>query len=344
MSSTTTDIIIPIWNRPIETRECLGALVEHTEEARLIFIDLGCDFETEQILTEFADHLDDRAILLCTGRTVGFVEAVNLGLEKSTASLRVIIRANSLVSSGWLGPLKDAAQRPDAGILVPRLNLRRGTRSNGKFPNRSSLETIPDSFAALGITGRLYEKIGEFDTGLDSGVWCLKDYSQRANRAGFRTLYVDGSPVLYRDEILYGSTTKRERRLNNAISIYGTRWGEAKTYCLALSKDADEPAIGRVFGEILGRARQGSRFFILAAHCAYRKILDTGRHLLHGNIKVEKLPRFFTSRAVRSAHDHLRGKYPDIVILSDIEELPVQEGAESIHDSERERTPLSAEG
>ena len=62
MSSAGTDIIIPVWNMPTETRDCLAALVEHSPDFRLILLDIGSDQPTEQLLQEFADFLDSRAL------------------------------------------------------------------------------------------------------------------------------------------------------------------------------------------------------------------------------------------------------------------------------------------
>jgi hypothetical protein len=195
----------------------------------------------------------------------------------------------------------------------------------------------------MGITGRLYDEIGGFDCGLDSGAWCLKDYSRRADHAGFRTLSVDGPAVLYRDEVLYGSTIRRERLLNSAVSQYAARWGEDKTYCLTLSKDEDEPAIERIFEEILERARQGSRFFILAPHGVYGGIVRSGRRLLHGYIEVERLPRFFTTRAVRSAHARIRDRHPDVEFVTDVHALPAVMGENALPGSGRGRSAVSME-
>ncbi len=58
MEKPAIDIIVPVWNRPIETRACLVNLVEHSPAARLILVNNGSDRETECLLEEFAESLD----------------------------------------------------------------------------------------------------------------------------------------------------------------------------------------------------------------------------------------------------------------------------------------------
>src|SRR5512140_3475500 len=100
-----TDIIIPVWNRPAETRACLVSLVQHSSDSRFILLNNGCDRETECILEEFAEALDDRALLIGSGVNLGFVRAVNRGLARAEAAFAAVVRTSSVVSGGWLGPL-----------------------------------------------------------------------------------------------------------------------------------------------------------------------------------------------------------------------------------------------
>jgi glycosyltransferase involved in cell wall biosynthesis len=321
MSSSETDIILPVWNRPGETRECLSALVEHSEDARLILLDLGSDPETEQLLHEFAEFLGDRAILFRSERTRGFVETVNRGLSTASAPLMIALRASSRVTSGWLEPLRAASQAPDSGVLVPRL-VPHGVRQSGKKRDGGRYgEASHGTFSAIGITRRLYERIGGFDCGLDGDVVCLRDYSRRADRAGFRTVHVEGPPVLFREEAVYGSPARRDRLLRESRAEFIARWGDERTYCVHLSREADKEMLERVFGMILTGARRGNRIIVLAPSGLYRSVVGIGLHRLHENITVERLSRFFPSRSVRSAFDRFLVIHPDMKLLNGMEGL-----------------------
>jgi len=336
VSSAVTDIIIPVWNRPIETRQCLAALVEHADNARLIILSPGSGPEMDQVLHEFAEFLDDRVLLLRTERALGYVETLNRGLALAEAPLAIALRTSSLVTSGWLEPLRTAALRPDAGLIVPSLSPIGGVLPRKRSSGCTPAEVSHGSFVALGITARLYERIGGLDEGLDGDDWCLKDYSRRADRAGFRTLCVDGPPVRYRNELVYGSPERRERVLKESIAVYLARWGEECAYCLCLSRDPGREAIDRIFAVILSAAREGQRFYVLAPFRAHRMIVAAGLHRSHEHISVERLSRFFPARAVRSAFARLRGSHPEVKLVTGLEGLTEPGGEQGIPFAELE--------
>ena len=154
-----------------------------------------------------------RALLLRSESAHGFVATVNRGLAKAEAPLAVVMRSTSRVTAGWLEPFQEASLRPDAGIIVPCLYSGGTAPAPTKKRERPAVEALYGSFSALGITRDLYAAIGDFDEGLDGDVWCLKDYSRRADRAGFRTLRLAGPPILYREKIPYGSLARREKNV-----------------------------------------------------------------------------------------------------------------------------------
>ncbi len=337
MSLVATDIVIPVWNGPVETRECLAALVEHAPDARLILLDAGGDPETGRVLHEFAEYLDDRVILLRTGGPACLVDTLNRGLALASAPLVIALRTSSFVTSGWLEPLQAAALGPDAGVLVPCL------APAGSLPrpeiNRCDIpaEACRGSFTAIGITSRLYREIGGFDGGLDGAYWCLRDYSRRAWQAGFRTLAVEGPPVLYRDRAVYGSPERRERILWESMKSYRDRWGEEHGYCFCLAQDPAGEAIDRIFAVALEGARRGERFFVLAPSRTYRTIAAAGLHRLHEHIVVERLSHWFPARALRSAFSAQLEKYPDLQPVTGAEGLCAPGGVTGIPFAELER-------
>jgi len=343
MSSAGTDIIIPVWNNPTETRECLAALMEHSRDFRLILLDIGSDQPTEQLLQEFADFLDDRALLLRSESAHGFVETVNRGLAKVEAPLAVVMRSTSCVTAGWLEPFQESSLRPDAGIIVPRLYPSGTAPSSTKNRKQLAGEAPNGSFSALAITRNLYDAIGPFDEGLDGDLWCLKDYSRRADRAGFRTLRLAGPPILYREKVPYGSLVRREKIVMESIATYTTRWGEEQVFCSFFASGIDQETLGRAFSAMLTAARRGHHFFVFAPHPVFRMILSASLHLLHDAILVEKLPSIFPFRACRAAFARLRASYRDICILTGLAGLLDLEGEKGLTFAEFEKSISTAE-
>ncbi|RQW89058.1 MAG: glycosyltransferase [Geobacter sp.] len=343
MSSAGTDIIIPVWNNPTETRECLAALVEHSGDFRLILLDIGSDQPTEQLLHEFAEYLDSRALLLRSESARSFVSTVNRGLSKAEAPFAVVMRSTSRVTAGWLEPFQEAALRPDAGILVPRLYSSGATLSPKKMRERPAGEALYGSFSALGITRGLYAAIGDFDEGLDGDVWCLKDYSRRADQAGFRTLRLAGPPIQYREVTPYGSVARREKIVNESIATYTERWGTEQMFCSFFAPGTDQETLRKAFDSMLTAARRGHHFFVFAPQPVFRMILSSSLHLLHDAILVEKLPSIFPLRACRAAFARLRGSYRDIRILIGLDGFLDLEGEKGVTFAEFEKSIATTE-
>ena len=177
MSQFAADIVVPVWNDPIDTRNCLVSLAAHSPQARLILVDNGSDRETERLLEEFADILDQRALLVRSDRNLGFIRAVNRGLDRAEADFITIVRHTSIVGSGWLEPLLEFGRsHRDAGLLIPRLVA--GSKGKGAATAGSGggvREEDHGSFAALVVRRELYGLIGGLAEEMDAGIWCQKD-------------------------------------------------------------------------------------------------------------------------------------------------------------------------
>jgi GT2 family glycosyltransferase len=303
MEYPLTDIIIPVWNKPVETRNCLVNLINHSPDARFIMVDNGSDRETERMLEEFAEGLDHRAILLRDNVNKGYVRAVNKGLARSDARYRVVVNSTSIVAESWLEPMTSfAADKRDAGIIVPRLV--KGALRKPVARSRTTaapIEADHASFAAMLVTKEAYDIIGGLDEEMDGGLWCLRDLSRRAFRAGFQTIRIDAGIVAYEDDILLGSVERRMLSLQRSIALYRERWGESASFCIHLPKGADMNILVQRL-EILQRgARQGHSFTILTHGRLYRELTKAGLDRLHENIRLLPIPVIFEARAVTKA-------------------------------------------
>ncbi len=102
MISPTIDILVPVWNKPFETRACLAAILAHSPGARLIVVDNGSSRETELMLEEFSDSLGDQGLFIKSEKNMGLVAAINRGLARSDSDYTVIVRPYVSVQQGWL--------------------------------------------------------------------------------------------------------------------------------------------------------------------------------------------------------------------------------------------------
>src|SRR3974390_682864 len=102
MTTSSVDIIVPVWNSPFETRACLSAILEHSHGARLIIVHYGSSREPELMLEEFSEPLGERGLFIKSDRNIGLVPAINKGLARSDGAFAVIVRPQVLVTNGWL--------------------------------------------------------------------------------------------------------------------------------------------------------------------------------------------------------------------------------------------------
>lgn len=297
MADDLIDIVVPVWNRPVETRACLVALIERTPNIRLVIVDNSSDRETERMLEEIAEALEDKALLLKNRANEGFVRAVNRGLERSESRYTALVRHNSVVCAGWLQPLLAFARAtPDAGIVSPTFS--------GPVPSRErplrSMEAGCGDFAALLLDMRLFEAVGGFNENWDGASWCLKEYSRRAMRAGFRTFVVPESLVERREDALLGSPVRRAELEQRVEAEYRSVWGSERGYCLHVSKGAELTSFRGMFPVILSGVRQGNMVTVLVHPRHSRELQAAGISRVHSDLKIRFLPRLMAGKAVKN--------------------------------------------
>ena len=320
MSPFAADIVVPVWNDPVETRNCLVSLAEHSPQARLVLVDNGSDRETERLLEEFAEYLDHRALLVRSDRNLGFIPAANRGLDRAEADFVAIVRTSSVVGPGWLEPLLEYGRtHRDAGLLVPAFAAVRATAGSVRELDHGSLN-------AMVVRRELHEAIGGLDPDLDAGLWCLKDYSRRAWRAAFRTVCVAGGMVSFREETPLGSQARREEALRRSIELHRERWGEERAFCLHLPKGADLDALRRYRALLLRGARQGHRFSVFLPARLERESAKVVMDPDHENIRWLPYPSLFAVRWLRREVGRLElgAQQPTFVGSEGGEEFPCE--------------------
>ncbi|MBI1921531.1 MAG: glycosyltransferase [Geobacter sp.] len=324
MQEHLIDIIVPVWNALVETRNCLVSLIEHAQSARLILVDNGSERETERMLQEFAEGLGERALLMRNEINNGFVKAVNQGLARAEAPFLGVVRNTSVVTSGWLEPMIEAAgARLEAGIIVPRLVEGTGANSRRQRTGAVSItETGAGSFAALLIRKKLYERIGGFDEEMDGAGWCLKDYSRKAYRADFNTLAVHASPVFHTEPVLLGSAQRREQQARKSAEDYLQRWGTEQSFCMHFPKETDPQVFLRKLELLLTGARQGHAFNLLVPYRLARQLRKQGIAAPHTGIVFEQMPLFGVSSAIARTLQRLMGETPSCQSVTGIDGIP----------------------
>lgn len=315
MTDYPLDIIIPVWNHPVEVRAALSSFAAGTPMARLIMVNNGSERETECILDEFAESLDDRALLVATDRNIGSVASLNLGLTRATGACILITSPFTRLEPGWFDPVAALFDKyDDVGSIVI-------TKKDAPFPY--PMEADHGSFDAMVIRKSLYVANGGFNEQMDDGLWALRDYARKALAAGYRTFSLPSRHLEILPSRKLGSTERRQEKEELAKLSYSSCWGESNNYFILCSDELFGVELSSFKEILLDAARQGEHFTVAAGGAVAKSLVDAQINILHDNIFFHSLPRFFPDRNVRKIAARVFQKEPSTVLISDIDNLPV---------------------
>ena len=313
MISPTVDIVVPVWNNPFETRACLAAILKYSAEVRLIIVDNGSNRDTELMLEEFSESLGDRGLFIKSEKNIGLVAALNLGLARSDSDYTVIVRPHLTVHAGWLEALVSAAETAKAGIVSPLFSGAQAPALPKLAPGCTIMESCTVSFAALLVRTEMRMIIGAFDENLDGNEWCLKEYVRRAAAHGYRTCITGRICLSCSGGQQFGSAQRRNDMMQNSRSVYMSRWGLPRHYCVYFGPETDAGSLGDTVAAILDGARQGHRFSLLLHRRQYSVFCKMGWNCLHTGIELHRLSLLNPLRDVQRKVTALQTASPDIL-------------------------------
>lgn len=317
MPSPTVDIIVPVWNKPFETRACLAAILAHSPEARLIIIANGTNRETELMLEEFSEPLGERGLFISSDRHLGLVKAVNMGLARSDSDYAVILRPHVQAAPGWLSPLTESAA---GGIATPLFSGSGASPYPEIASGCSLMETFDISFSTLAIKGELHMLIGGFAEDMDGGEWCLRDYMRRAWSRGYRTSVCSRVTLECGTAALLGS---RERRLEierTSSARYRQTWGTSRHFCIYFGRQVEAGSLAASIDTIVEGARQGHTFDLLLHRRQAADFRRIGWNALHTGVRLQTLALLASRRDLHKRIAALQAADPEMVLIDGSEE------------------------
>jgi len=306
MTDYPLDIIIPVWNSPVEVREALASFAAAALQARLVMVNNGSERETEAILNEFAEALDDRALLLSTGKNIGTVAALNLGLTRASAPFALVANPFVRLAPGWFDPVMSLFDRVTAAGAVC---LRSG--------QGGAVEADHGSFTAMVLKRELFLRTAGFDEQMDSADWALRDFARKATACGYQTFSLCSRQLRCEAQQELGSQARREQRVSEARQLYVARWGAPVTYLFNCSDQLPGGRIDAFRESLLEAARQGDRITVTAAGKTGKLLFQEGLPALHENITFLALPRFFADKALSRTVERVVGEDADALVITD---------------------------
>lgn len=284
------DIIIPVWNQPAVTRDCLESIKKNTSAPfRIIIIDNASDIEMQGYLKNIKDL---PVTLIRNEKNLGFVKAVNQGIAISKAPYLCVLNNDTLVTKDWLAIMLDVikSQGSNIGIVNPSSN-NLGQRPHQGEPIELYAERLKGGIgefvelgAAVGfcmlIKKEVIDRIGALDEIYGMGNFEDTDFSRRAIREGYRCVRSCGAYVYHRENTSFNKIKTFEDDFKRNKEIYEFRWGRPKRIAYILDQ-YDDNTLMRLNAESLKLARLGNWVWYF-----YRDSIDVPRH---SNIQSTRL-------------------------------------------------------
>jgi len=223
-------IIIPTFNQEQYTVNCLKSIKKYTSHLNyeIIWVDNGSSRESRNVvMKELKNH---KYKTIWAGERLGFVKAINLGIEHSDGDYIVFQNNDTLVTKHWLDnmlyPLKQ-----DKKIMIAGPNTTKGTsqqswdllnkntkrwKGQKKFPDLSkyeldNLDELVDeleekfdktyvefkvvAFFSCILKRKIIDKVGLLDEDFKEGYYDDDHFCFKVREEGYKIVYVPTSYV-----------------------------------------------------------------------------------------------------------------------------------------------------
>lgn len=263
------DVIIPVWNQLILTKDCVKSVLSHTNiDYRLIIIDNASDEDTKKYLEGLRQIKTQEILLIRNGENAGFLKAVNQGIRSSDAFFVCLLNNDTLVTEGWLKIMIDIANSDNRiGVVNPSSN-NLGQRPAKGEPIELYAEKLKKEAAdfielgaAIGfcmlIKREVIDRIGLFDEIYGMGNFEDTDYSRRAIKEGYKCVRACGAYVYHRENASFNRLKTFDEDFKRNKEIYEFRWGKPRRVAYILDSQ-DEYLLKKIEADSIKLAREGN--------------------------------------------------------------------------------------
>ena len=247
------DIIIPVWNQLQLTRDCIEYIARNTHYSyRLIIIDNGSEEETQKYLGELSRDNYRQIKLIRNEVNLGYVKAVNQGLQISDAPYVCLLNNDVLVGKSWLtemigiansdakigvvNPVNDEIDSKSAEELL-RYKTEKLNSCHGQF-----IEIMGAMGFCMLIKREVVSKIGLLDEIFGIGGYDDMDYSRRVWQAGYKCVKAKGAFVIHRVHSSFDSLGKKRKRKigRQTRALFWKKWGTIPRVAFVVSNPSDD--------------------------------------------------------------------------------------------------------
>ena len=265
----TCDIVIPVWNQPLLTKDCVDSIIKNTDclDYRLIIIDNASDEETKRYLESLKSSTSPRVFLVRNENNLGFVRAANQGMRLSEAPYVCLINNDTIAAKGWLSEMiRIADSSANIGLVNPSSNNlgQRPIKGESIETYAEKLKEYAGTFIEIGsaigfcmlIKKEVIKRIGVFDEIYGMGNFEDTDFSRRAIKDGFLCVRACGAYVYHREGTSFGRDKTFDENFERNRQIYEFRWGKRRWIAYILNS-LDEYTLTKFNKDAIRTARNG---------------------------------------------------------------------------------------
>lgn len=294
------DIILPVCDQFEFTRGFIESLKINTDTPyRLIVINNGNDSQTLDYLENVDRDNTIETVVVHNEKNIGWVKAINMGLDLSNAPYVCFQNNDTIVTKGWLRKMIEILElRPEFGMINPvwegrpedvsiddyNTALEKNTDAENRF-----IETDWCRGFSIVIKRDVIDKIGKVDEIYGLAYYDDVDYSVTALNAGFLCLRATNTYVYHHrnvtaNEVLRGSRWNDLHEKNKRV--YYKKWGRPLKLSLMidLPRKRGSGRFDRVKGLIYTLARKQHRVHLWSSDRGYEKSIR------HTNIIIRTAP------------------------------------------------------
>lgn len=263
-------IIVPIYNAPQETEDCIRSVLRHTPaSARLILIDdASPDPKIRPLLARYADI--PNVSVVHNPANLGFTRTINLGIALAGRADVVFLNSDTKVTPGWLTSLQLAAYSGDFVATATPLSNNAGAFSAPRVAEDNPLPGGLDLDACARLVARgsarrypsvptgngfcMYvrrdciDEVGSLDAeAFPRGYGEENDFCMRAGRAGWEHVIDDATLIYHVRGASFG--TAKVALMEAGRAVVDERYPEYRTAIGKFTKDPDIAAVRDAVGE-----------------------------------------------------------------------------------------------
>ncbi|MCS2161495.1 glycosyltransferase [Scandinavium sp. H11S7] len=250
-SKPKASLIVLTYNNLALTKECLHSIERSTEydNYEVIIVD---NFSTDDTRDYLQNNYMDRPnyTVILNDENIGFAAGNNVGLEKATGDILVVLNNDTYVSPFWLGGLVKAFKyNADLGLVGPVTNnIGNESKINISYHNWSemhvkSLQYISNhtnqlypmdclAFFCAAIRREVYTDLGGISLDYGLGFFEDDDYCKRVKESGWEMAVVEDAFVHHHLSASFNQLKNNQKELlmKKNKAIFERKWGEWKPH------------------------------------------------------------------------------------------------------------------